>query len=160
VAGCRLACSQNKWYSDPTDTSIGARLCVGCALSGGLGVTRVRIDAGRLMAQLASAFIYCCMPQLRLSHMCHRERGVRGVSSVVCYAVLCPWSGGLCGLLCRVMPWSGGRVLFPAISRLIRVQVRSSRVQFGTKNDAAGYTLAEPRRNGVKCGAGQSAACV
>ena len=49
-----LACSQNKWYSDPKDTSIGARLCVGCALSGGLGVTRVafnrRIDAGRLMA--------------------------------------------------------------------------------------------------------------
>ena len=71
-----------------------------------------RIDAGRLMAQLASAFTFCCMPQLRLSHMCHRERGVRGVSSVVCYAVLCPWSGGLCGLLCRVMPWSGGRVLF------------------------------------------------
>ena len=81
------------------------------------------------------------MPQLRLSHLCHRERGVRGVSSVVCYAVLCPWSGGLCGLLCRVMPWSRGRVLFPAISRLIRLQVRSSRVQFGTKNDAAGYTL-------------------
>ena len=150
-------CSQNKWYSDPTDTSIGARLC-------GFGVTRValkrRIDAGRLMAQLASAFVYCCMPQLRLSHMCHRERGVRGVSSVVSYAVLCPWSGGLCGLLCRVMPWSGGRVLFPTISRLIRLQVRSSRVQFGTKNDAAGYTLAEPRHNRVKCGAGQSAACV
>jgi len=164
VAGCRLACSQNKWYSDPTDTSIGARLCVVCVWSGGFGVTRValkrRIDAGRLMAQLASAFIYCCMPQLRLSHMCHRERGVRGVSSVVCYAVLCPLSGGLCGLLCRVMPWSGGRVLFPAISRLIRVQVRSSRVQFGTKNDAAGYTLAEPRHIRVKCGAGQSAACV
>ena len=36
--------------------------------------------------------------KLRLSYMCHRERGVRGVSSVVCYAVLCPWSGGLCGL--------------------------------------------------------------
>ena len=34
-------------------------------------------------------------------------RGVRGVSSAVCYAVLCPSSGGLCGLLCRVMPWSG-----------------------------------------------------
>ena len=47
-----------------------------------------RIDAGRLMAQVASAFIYCCMPQLRLSHMCHRERGVRG-DFVVCYAVLC-----------------------------------------------------------------------
>ena len=29
---------------------------------------------------------------------------MRGVSSVVCYAVLCPGSGGLCGLLCRVMP--------------------------------------------------------
>ena len=39
VAGCRLACSQNKWYSDATDASIGARLCVGCSLSGGLGVT-------------------------------------------------------------------------------------------------------------------------
>ena len=101
-----------------------------------------------------------CRSKLRLSYMCHRERGVRGVSSVVCYAVLCPWSGGLCGFLCRVMPWSGGRVLFPAISRLIRVQVRSSRVQFGTKNDAAGYTLAEPRHIRVKCGAGQSAACV
>ena len=99
--------------------------------------------------------------KLRLSHnICHQERGVRGVSSVVCYAVLCPWSGGLCGLLCRVMPWSGGRVLFPAISRLIRVQVRSSRVQFGTKNDAAAYTLAESRYIRVKCGAGQSAACV
>ena len=76
------------------------------------------------------------------------------------YAVLCPWSGGLCGLLSRVVPWSGGRFLFPAISRLIRVQVQSSRVQFGTKNDAAGYTLAEPRHISVKCGAGQSAACV
>ena len=89
--------------------------CVWCACgSGGFGVTRValkrRIDAGRLMAQLASAFIYCCMPQLRLSHMCHRERGVRGVSSVVSYAVLCPLSGGLCGLLCRVTPWSGACV--------------------------------------------------
>ena len=125
-------------------------------------MTRVkrRIDAGCLMAQLASAFIYCCMPQLRLSHMCHRERGVRGVSSVVCYAVLCPWSGGLCGLLCRVMPWSGVRVFVPAISRQIKIQVRSSRVHFGTKNDAAGYTLAEPRHIRVKCGAGQSAACV
>ena len=155
-----MACSQNKWYSDPTDTSIGARLCVGCALSGGLGVTRVRIDAGRLLAQLASAFSYCCMPQLGLSHMRHGELGVRGVSSVVCYAVLCPSSGGLCVLLFRVMPWSGGRVLFPAIPRLIRVQVRSSRVQFGKKNDAAGYALAEPRHIRVKCGAGQSAACV
>ena len=43
------------------------------------------------------------MPPLRLSHMCHRERGVRGVplwfvmpcyahgqvASAVCYAVLC-----------------------------------------------------------------------
>ena len=41
-------CSQNKWYSDPTDTSIGSRSC-------GFGVTRValkrRIDAGRLMAR-------------------------------------------------------------------------------------------------------------
>ena len=46
--------------------------------------------------------------KLRLSHIiCLRKRGVRGVSSVVCYAVLCPLSGGLCGLLCRVMPWSG-----------------------------------------------------
>ena len=110
VAGCRLACSQNKWYSDPTDASIGARLCVGCALSGGLGVTRValnrRTDAGRLMAQLASAFSYCCMPQLGLSRMYHRELGVRGVFSVVCYAVLCPWSGGLSGLLFLFMPWS------------------------------------------------------
>ena len=35
------------------------------------------------------------------------KRGVRGVSSAVCYAGLCPSSGGLCGLLCRVMPWSG-----------------------------------------------------
>ena len=43
--------------------------------------------------------------KLRLSHnICHRKRGVRGVSPVVCYAVLCPLSGGLCGLLCvRVM---------------------------------------------------------
>ena len=133
-------------FADAPPPSMGARLCVVCVWSGGFGVTRVaskrRIDAGRLMAQLASAFIYCCMPQLRLSHMCHRERGVRG--SVVCYAVLCPWSGGLCGLLCRVMPWSGGRVLFPAISRLIRVQVRSSRVQFGKKNDAAGYVCSGP----------------
>ena len=162
MAGCRLACShllacsQNKWYNDPTDTSIGARLCVVCVWSGGVGVTRValkrRIDAGRLMTQLASALIYCCMPQLRLSHTWYVSSGARGAgcSSVVCYAVLCPWSGALCGCSCRVMPWSGGRVLFPAISRLIRVQVRSSRVQFGTKNDAAGYTLAEPRRNGVK----------
>ena len=31
-----------------------------------------------------------CRSKLRLSYMCHRERGVRGVSSVVCYAVLCP----------------------------------------------------------------------
>ena len=84
----------------------------------------------------------------------------RIVSSVVCYAVLCPWSGGLCGLLFRFMPWSGGRVLYPAISRLIRVQVRSSRVQFGTKNDVAGYALAKPRHIRAKCGAGQSAACV
>ena len=29
---------------------------------------------------------------------------------MVCYAVLCPLSGGLCGLLCRVMPWSGACV--------------------------------------------------
>ena len=29
---------------------------------------------------------------------------------VFCYAVLCPLSGGLCGLLCRVMPWSGACV--------------------------------------------------
>ena len=50
------------------------------------------------------------MSQLQLSHMSHRERGVRGVSSVVCYAVLRPLSGGLCGLLCRVMPWSGACV--------------------------------------------------
>ena len=95
--------------------------------------------------------------KLRLSHNMSSE--ARG-AGCFCYAVLCPLSGGLCGLLCRVMQWSGGRVLFPAISRLIKVQVRVSRVQFGTRNDAAGYTLAEPRRNGVKCGAGQSAACV
>ena len=94
--------TQKNWESDPTDTSIDARLCVGCALSGGLCVTRVRIDAGCLMAQLALAFSYCCMPQLGLSHMRHGELGVRGVSSVVCYAVLCP----SCGLLFRVMPWS------------------------------------------------------
>ena len=123
-----------------------------------------RIDAGRLMAQLASAFSYCCIPQLRLSHTVpgtyHRELGVWGVFSVVCYAVLRPSSRGLCGLLFRVMPWSDGRVLFPAISRLIRVQVRSSRVQFETKNDVAGYALAEPRHIRAKCGAGQSAACV
>ena len=88
--------------------------------------------------------------------------GARGAGCFLCglYAVLCPWSGGLCGLLSRVVPWSGGRFLFPAISRLIRVQVQSSRVQFGTKNDAAGYTLAEPRHISVKCGAGQSTACV
>ena len=78
----------------------------GVRVSGGLGVTRVRIDAGRLMAQLASAFSYCCMPQLGLSHMRHGELGLRGVSSVVCYAVLRPSSGGLCGLLFRVVPWS------------------------------------------------------
>ena len=107
-------------------------------------MTRVRIDAGCLMAQLELAFSYCCMPQLGLSHMRHGELGVRGVSSVVCYAVLCPSSSGLCGLLFRVMPWSGGRVLFPAISSLIRVQVRSSRVQFGKKNDAAGYVCSGP----------------
>ena len=65
-----------------------------------------RTDAGRLMAQLASAFSYCCMPQLGLSRMYHRELGVRGVFSVVCYAVLCPWSRGLSGLLFRFMPWS------------------------------------------------------
>ena len=52
------------------------------------GALNRRIDAGRLMAQLASAFSYRCMPQLRLSRIYHRERGVRGVSSVVCYAVL------------------------------------------------------------------------
>ena len=92
--------------------------------------------------------------------MYHRELGVRGVFSVVCYAVLCPSSRGLCGLLFRVMPWSDGRVLFPAISRLIRAQVRSSRVQFGTKNDVAGYALAEPRHIRAKCDADQSAACV
>ena len=126
------------------------------------GALKRRIYAGRLMAQLASAFSYCCMPQLRLSHMYHRERGVRCGVFPLWFVMPCyePWSGGLCGLLCRVMPWSGGRVLFPAISRLIRVQVRSSRVQFGTKNDVAGYTLAEPRHIRMRCGAGQSAACV
>ena len=65
-----------------------------------------RIDAGRLMAQLASAFSYCCMPPLGLSRMYHGELGVRGVFSVVCYAVLCPRSRGLSGLLFRFMPWS------------------------------------------------------
>ena len=68
-------------------------------------MTRVRIDAGRLMAQLASAFIYCCMPQLRLSHMCHRERGVRGVSSVVCYAVLCHGRVRACNVCIQRVPW-------------------------------------------------------
>ena len=48
-----------------------------------------RIDAGRLMAQLASAFSYCCMPQLGypIPGMYHRGAG--------CF---------LRGLLCRVMP--------------------------------------------------------
>ena len=71
-----------------------------------VGEVKNGVDAGRLMAQLASAFSHCCMPQLGLSHMRHGELGVRGVSSVVCYAVLCPSSGGLCGSLFRVMPWS------------------------------------------------------
>ena len=53
-----------------------------------------------------SDFSYCRLPQLGLSRMYHRELGVRGVFSVVCYAVLCPWSGGLSGLLVRFMPWS------------------------------------------------------
>lgn len=49
----------------------------------------------------------------------------------------------------------------PAIFRVIRVQGRKTRVYFGTKNDAAGYTL--PRRFDrirVKCDAGQSATSV
>ena len=79
---CRLACSQNKWYSDPTDTSLGARLCVVCARR-------------PLFTAVCHNFGY---------PICHRERGVRGVSSVVCYAVLCPWSGGLwCVMPCYAM---------------------------------------------------------
>ena len=91
-------CSQNKWYSDPTDTSIGSRSC-------GFGVTRValkrRIDAGRLMARrplftaVCHNFGYpicvigsagCGVFPLWFVMPCYAHGQV---ASVVCHAVLC-----------------------------------------------------------------------
>ena len=55
---------------------------------------------------------------------------------------------------------SGGRVLFPRAERQVRVQGLASWVQFGEKNDTAGYTPGVLDQTRVKSGAGQSAAPV
>ena len=88
MAGCRLACSQNKWYSDPTDTSIGARSCVGCALSGGLGVTplvtAVCHNLGSPVCIIGSSGCGVFSPWFVMPCYAH---GL--VASLVCYSFLC-----------------------------------------------------------------------
>ena len=85
------------------------------------------------------------------------------------------WGAGcfLCGLLCRVMPMVRWPLWFAMpcyamvgwkslISGDFPSDQGAGPEQQGIiwDNDAAGYTLAETRHIRVKCGAGQSAACV
>ncbi len=88
---------------------------------------------------------------------CDREGAARAGSLPCDFFAMLSHVAVVCYAVCYAVV--GRKSLFSGDFPSDKGTLKSSRVHLGEENDAPGYTLAEPRWSGEKCGAAQSAAC-